>query len=61
MQAKVGDRLLVRGNRVGAPIRGCEVLEVRHDNGEPPYVVLWGDTGQRGLFFPGPDTYVFNG
>ena len=31
---------------------------MRHDNGEPPYVVRWSDTGVQGLYFPGPDAYV---
>jgi hypothetical protein len=49
---------LIGGHRVGQPDRDCEVLEVRHPNGEPPYVVRWGDTGHEDLFFPGPDAAV---
>ncbi|HUY66200.1 MAG TPA: DUF1918 domain-containing protein [Acidimicrobiales bacterium] len=58
MRAKIGDRILIGGHRVGQPDRDCEVLEVRHPNGEPPYVVRWGDTGHEDLFFPGPDAAV---
>ena len=58
MQAKVGDRIVIGGRRVGQPDRNCEVLEIRHQNGEPPYVVRWGDTGSEDLFFPGPDASV---
>ena len=58
MHAKVGDRILIAGNRVGQPERNCEVLEVRHANGEPPYVVRWADNGHEDLFFPGPDAAV---
>jgi hypothetical protein len=58
MHAKVGDRIVIGGHRAGQPDRDCEVLEVRHENGEPPYLVRWGDTGDEDLFFPGPDASV---
>ncbi len=58
MRAKVGDRIVIGGRRVGQPDRDCEVLELRHTNGEPPYLVRWGDTGHNNLFFPGPDASV---
>jgi hypothetical protein len=61
MRAKVGDRLVIGGNRAGSPVRACEVVEVRHENGEPPYVVRWNDSGLQGLFFPGSDAYVLDG
>lgn len=56
--AKVGDRIVIGGRRAGQPDRACEVLEVRHSNGEPPYVVRWGDTGHEDLFVPGSDAAV---
>ncbi len=43
---------------MGEHDRDCEVLEVRHAGGEPPYLVRWGDTGTEDLFFPGPDASV---
>lgn len=55
MRASVGDRIVIRGHRVGEPDRDCEVLEVRGADGGPPYRVQWGDTGHESLFFPGPD------
>jgi Domain of unknown function (DUF1918) len=58
MRAKVGDRIVIGGRRAGQPNRDCEVLEVRHANGEPPYVVRWDDTGHEDLFFPGSDAAV---
>jgi hypothetical protein len=58
MNANVGDRIVIGGRRVGQPDRNCEVLEVRHQNGEPPYVVRWADTEHEDLFFPGPDAAV---
>ncbi|MGP0109220.1 MAG: DUF1918 domain-containing protein [Acidimicrobiales bacterium] len=60
MHAKVGDRIVIGGHRAGQPDRDCEVLEVRHESGEPPYLVRWGDTGTEDLFFPGPDASVVN-
>jgi hypothetical protein len=58
MHAKVGDRLVIRGHRVGDPVRDAEILEVRHEDGSPPYLVRWSDTGHEGLVFPGPDAEV---
>ena len=58
MQAKVGDRIVIRGHHVGEPDRDCEILEVRGPDGQPPYVVRWGDSGHEGLYFPGPDAMV---
>lgn len=58
MRASVGDRIVIRGHRVGEPNRDCEVLEVRGADGGPPYVVRWGDSGHQTLFFPGLDATV---
>ena len=57
MQAKVGDRLVVESNRVDAPRREGEILEVRGENGKPPYAVRWSD-GHEGITYPGPDAHV---
>ncbi|HVX22234.1 MAG TPA: DUF1918 domain-containing protein [Acidimicrobiales bacterium] len=58
MEAKVGDRIVIRGHRIGEPDRDCEVLEVHGADGGPPYVVRWGDDGHETLFFPGSDAAV---
>jgi hypothetical protein len=58
MKAQVGDMLVVCGHRVGEPDRTGEVVEVRGEDGEPPYVVRWDDTGHEGLYFPGSDAHV---
>ena len=58
MRAAVGDRIEIGSHRVGEPDRDCEVLEVRGDDGAPPYVVRWGDDGHQGWFFPGSDASV---
>ncbi len=60
MHANVGDRILVGGRKVGQSQRDCVVMEVRHANGEPPYVVKWSDTGHEDLFFPGSDASVLS-
>ena len=57
MQAKVGDRLVVEGRTVDTHRREAEVLEVRGEDGGPPYLVRWED-GHESLSFPGPDAHV---
>jgi hypothetical protein len=57
MRAAVGDRIVIRGYRIGEPNRDAEVLTTGPD-GEPPYRVRWSDSGHEGLFFPGPDAFV---
>ncbi len=58
MRAAVGDRIHVNGAHVGDHMRDGEILEVRGENGGPPFLVRWGDTGQEALVFPGPDAVV---
>ncbi len=58
MQARVGDRIVIRGHRVGEPIRDGEILEVRGPDGGPPYIVRWEDSGHETLFFPGSDALI---
>lgn len=58
MRAAKGDRIIIRGHRVGEPDRDCEVLEVRGEDGGAPYVVRWGDSGHETLFFPGSDAVL---
>jgi len=58
MQAAVGDRIVVRGHKVGQHERDGEILAVEGEGGGPPYRVRWADTGHEGLFFPGPDAEV---
>ena len=58
MKASKGDRLIIKGHRVGEPDRDAEILEVRGPDGGPPYVVRWSEDGHEGLFFPGSDAQV---
>jgi hypothetical protein len=60
MFAKVGDRIMVRGHRTGQPDRQCTILEVRHEQGQPPYVVRWDDSDLQDLYFPGVDASVIS-
>ena len=57
MQARVGDLLVVEGRTAETHRREGEVIEVRGDEGSPPYLVRWSD-GHEGLAFPGPDAHI---
>lgn len=49
--------MLIKAPHVDEPERDGEILEVRGQDGEPPYLVRWND-GHEGLVFPGPDAMV---
>jgi hypothetical protein len=57
MRATVGDRLHVHGRVVGSKDRLGEIIEVRGENGNPPYLVRFPD-GHESLVYPGPDCVV---
>ena len=56
LHASAGDRLVVR--QLSGPDRDAEILEVRHEDGSPPYLVRWADTGHVSLVFPGAEAFV---
>jgi hypothetical protein len=58
MHAQPGDRLVVHSRKVDMKERAAQILEVRHPDGTPPYLVRWSDTGEESLVFPGPDATV---
>jgi hypothetical protein len=62
MKAHVGDRLVIRGHKVGGHERAATIVEVRGPDGTPPYIVHWDDDPhdqpQDHLFFPGSDADV---
>lgn len=58
MEAKPGDRIVVKGHHINMPVRDCEVVEVHGANGGPPYLVRWSDNGHETLFFPGSDAFL---
>lgn len=58
MNATVGDLILIVSRTLDRPVRQGEVLEVRGDGGEPPYLVRWSDDGRTSLVFPGTDARI---
>ena len=56
--ARPGDRLVVRGHRLGEHERDAEIIETLGPDGGPPFRVRWSDTGAETLLFPGSDVYV---
>lgn len=58
MRANVGDRLVVRGHREGEPDKEAEIIEVRGEDGRPPYVVRWVADEHETWVVPGPDAIV---
>ena len=57
MKAQVGDSLVVESNKVDASRRHGEIVEVRGEDGGPPFVVRWSDD-HEGLVYPGADAHV---
>jgi hypothetical protein len=58
MYAQVGDHIVIRSAHVDEAPRAGVVLEVHGQDGEPPFLVRWSDTGHEALIFPGPDAQV---
>ena len=58
MKGRVGDRLVLKGTHVGDHTRVGVITELRREDGTPPYVVRWLDTGHEALVFPGTDAHV---
>jgi len=57
MQARVGDKLTVKGRNQGDKDRHGEVIRVDGADGAPPYLVRWHD-GHESMFFPSSGTLV---
>lgn len=57
MRAFPGARIVMAATHVGEPTRDGRVVEVRGEDGGPPYVVEWSD-GHTGLLFPGPGSVL---
>ena len=58
LHAAPGDRLVVRGHRIGEPERDAEILEVCGAEGLPPYTVRWSDDGHVSRVYPSSEFYV---
>ena len=56
MEARVGDRSVVRSTHHGEAERTGKVLAVRGAGGGPPYVVQWDPDGHTGVFHPAAGT-----
>ena len=48
----------MHGLHVGDAGRDGEILEVRGQDGGPPFVVRWSDNGHEGMIYPGADAVV---
>jgi hypothetical protein len=57
MKAKVGDRLRIESGTAEQHRRDGEIIDVRGEDGGPPFVVRWPD-GHEALTFPGSDAHV---
>ncbi|TFD75038.1 DUF1918 domain-containing protein [Cryobacterium fucosi] len=57
MRARPGDRIIIRGRTVETPDRHGEIIEVRGEEGEPPYRVRFGE-GHESVVYPGSDFVV---
>jgi len=57
MRAAIGDTLHIHTNHVGEAEALGEILEVRGNDGAPPYLVQFRD-GRTRLLYPGPDAVI---
>jgi hypothetical protein len=58
MKASIGDRIVIASSVIDRPAREGRIVEVRHLDGSPPFLVEWSESGHRGLIFPGPEAHV---
>jgi hypothetical protein len=58
MKANIGDRLVEEGPRVGDARRVGVITALRREDGTPPYLVRWLDSGHEALVFPGPNARI---
>jgi hypothetical protein len=58
MKAKVGDFLVVKGTTTERHDQHAEIIEVRSQDGSPPYVVRWLVTDHEAMVYPGCDAVV---
>ncbi|MGZ4707877.1 MAG: DUF1918 domain-containing protein [Acidimicrobiales bacterium] len=58
MEAQAGDKLVVKGHRVGDHDRIGTIHEVRGDQGSAPYVVEWDDQPGEHVIWPGSDAAI---
>ena len=67
MEATIGDKICIHGNIVGHADKHAEIIEVRGERGEPPYVVRfpdgqeWDDFPAGCLHHPPPENWIASG
>ena len=57
MRAAVGDRIHFEGKVVGMHEHAAVIVEIRGQDGAPPYLVRH-DDGHETLVYPGPDARI---
>lgn len=60
MRARAGDWLLIKGSVVGSVDELGFIVEVRGNDGAPPYLVRWLRDDHVTLIYPGPDAVVLS-
>ncbi len=60
MEARIGDRLVVEGRKVGQAPRSGKVEDVQGTPDHPRLMVRW-DDGKESLFMPGSGVHVVRG
>ena len=59
MRADVGNKIVVRGRKVGDRSREGVIVAVQGADGGPPYLVEWSDQpDEQHLYFPGSDALI---
>jgi hypothetical protein len=58
MRAKKGNRIVVRGRKVGDSGRSGVIVDVRGSDGGPPYLVRWDNDAGEHLIYPGSDALI---
>ncbi|CAN5886052.1 DUF1918 domain-containing protein [soil metagenome] len=58
MHAHKGDWLVIKGRTNDQKDERAEILEVKSNDGTPPYVVRWLRNDHETLIFPGSDAMV---
>lgn len=58
MKAKAGDWLVMKGRTIGRSEQRGLITEAHRDDGSPPYVVHWLDSGHVATVYPGPDAVI---
>ena len=58
MIANVGDRIVLDPTPLGDTHRVGVIMDVRQDDGAPPYVVRWLEDGRTTMIFPGDEAHA---